>query len=198
MRANHAAGIRRQRLDVLVVGAGLGWAADAIRRGANGRYLRRRSGRCAARSSTCAASPRRRRRWPAEFASDNRAYLERRLGRPAEPVDLYLAHFLGAGGAARFLRAHDANPTPPPPRSCRPRRAPIAGSSTIATARRAASPRSASASPRRSGGGHPRPANASPPPIVPPRCSRPASMTRCRSGRPAVAGPSPNMRASPI
>jgi hypothetical protein len=45
-----------------------------------------------------------------EFASDNRQYLENRLGRPAQPVDLYLAHFLGAGGAARFLRAHDANP----------------------------------------------------------------------------------------
>jgi hypothetical protein len=25
-------------------------------------------------------------------------------------VDLYLAHFLGAGGAAKFLKAHDANP----------------------------------------------------------------------------------------
>ena len=36
--------------------------------------------------------------------------LESRLGRPAEPVDLYLAHFLGAAGAARFLRAHDAYP----------------------------------------------------------------------------------------
>jgi hypothetical protein len=46
----------------------------------------------------------------AEFASDNGRYLQSRLGRPAEPVDLYLAHFLGAGGAARFLRAHDANP----------------------------------------------------------------------------------------
>src|SRR4051812_36112667 len=46
----------------------------------------------------------------AEFASDNGRYIERRLGRPAEPVDLYLAHFLGAGGASRFLRAHDANP----------------------------------------------------------------------------------------
>jgi hypothetical protein len=49
----------------------------------------------------------------AEFASDNGRYIERRLGRPAEPVDLYLAHFLGAGGAARFLRAHDANPGAP-------------------------------------------------------------------------------------
>jgi hypothetical protein len=46
----------------------------------------------------------------AEFASDNGRYIQSRLGRPAEPVDLYLAHFLGAGGATRFLRAHDANP----------------------------------------------------------------------------------------
>ncbi len=88
---------------------GLGWAANAIQRGANGRYtvanpqmrqaildLRRNPEASAAMA--------------AEFASDNGQYLERRLGRPAESVDLYLAHFLGAGGAARFLRAHDANP----------------------------------------------------------------------------------------
>ncbi len=46
----------------------------------------------------------------AEFASDNQAYLENRIGRAMESVDLYLAHFLGAGGAAKFLAAHDANP----------------------------------------------------------------------------------------
>jgi nucleoside-diphosphate-sugar epimerase len=46
----------------------------------------------------------------AEFAADNQSYLEGRLGRPMESVDLYLAHFLGAGGAEKFLRAHDANP----------------------------------------------------------------------------------------
>ena len=46
----------------------------------------------------------------AEYAADNGRYLEHRLGRQMEPVDLYLAHFLGAGGAARFLRAHDSNP----------------------------------------------------------------------------------------
>jgi len=46
----------------------------------------------------------------AEFAADNQNYLENSLGRPMESVDLYLAHFLGAGGAAQFLRAHDANP----------------------------------------------------------------------------------------
>jgi len=45
-----------------------------------------------------------------EFASDNRDYLERGLGRAAAPVDLYLAHFLGAEGARKFLSAHDRNP----------------------------------------------------------------------------------------
>ena len=88
---------------------GIGWAANAIQRGANGRYtvanpqmrqaildLRRNPEASAAMA--------------AEFASDNGQYLEARLGRPAESVDLYLAHFLGAGGAARFLRGHDANP----------------------------------------------------------------------------------------
>jgi hypothetical protein len=88
---------------------GLGWAADAIQRGRNGHYyvadpamrhqildLRRQP----EASSAMAA----------ELASDNGRYLANRLGRPALPVDLYLAHFLGAGGAARFLRAHDSNP----------------------------------------------------------------------------------------
>ena len=46
----------------------------------------------------------------AAFAADNRHRLETRLGHPVEGVDLYLAHFLGAGGATRFLSAHDANP----------------------------------------------------------------------------------------
>jgi hypothetical protein len=40
----------------------------------------------------------------AELASDNRNYIEQQTGRPAEAVDLYLAHFLGAGGAAKFLQ----------------------------------------------------------------------------------------------
>lgn len=88
---------------------GLGWASDAIRRGANGRYYVANPGMRQAildlRRQPEAASA-----MAAEYASDNGRYLESRLGRPAEPVDLYLAHFLGAGGAARFLRAHDANP----------------------------------------------------------------------------------------
>lgn len=45
-----------------------------------------------------------------ELASDNRAHLVDALGRAPEPVDLYLAHFLGAAGASDFLRAWVANP----------------------------------------------------------------------------------------
>src|SRR3546814_2878948 len=49
----------------------------------------------------------------AALTGDNRAYLESRIGRGAEPVDLYLAHFLGSGGAAKFLAALEANPDQP-------------------------------------------------------------------------------------
>ncbi len=91
---------------------GLGWAAAQIRQRPNGRYY------------VADAETRRQildlRRQPeassamaAEYAADNGRYLEHRLGRPMQPVDLYLAHFLGAGGAARFLRAHDSNPDAP-------------------------------------------------------------------------------------
>lgn len=91
---------------------GLGWAAEAIRQGPDGRHYisdpaTRRAVLDLRRQPEAAAA------MAAEFASDNRAHLECRLGRPAEPVDLYLAHFLGAGGAAQFLRAHDANPDAP-------------------------------------------------------------------------------------
>ncbi|HEY9552504.1 transglycosylase SLT domain-containing protein [Allosphingosinicella sp.] len=90
---------------------GLGWAADAIQRGSNGRFhvaggLRQTV--LDLRTQPEAASA-----MAAEFASDNKDYLESRLGRPVEGVDLYLAHFLGAGGAREFLGAHDANPDAP-------------------------------------------------------------------------------------
>src|SRR3546814_9104864 len=49
----------------------------------------------------------------AALTGDNRTYLESRIGRGAEPVDLYLAHFLGSGGAAKFLAALQANPDQP-------------------------------------------------------------------------------------
>lgn len=88
---------------------GLGWAASAIKQGAGGRYYVSDPGMRQAildlRRDPNAASS-----MAAEFAADNQAYLEGELGRPMESVDLYLAHFLGAGGAGKFLRAHDANP----------------------------------------------------------------------------------------
>jgi hypothetical protein len=91
---------------------GLGWAADAIQRAPNGRYHvgdpATRKAILDLRKDPEAASA-----MAAEFAADNQSYLQGRLGRPAESVDLYLAHFLGAGGAAKFLAAHDANPGAP-------------------------------------------------------------------------------------
>jgi hypothetical protein len=41
----------------------------------------------------------------AEFARQNKSELEQALGRPASNADLYMAHFLGAGGATTFLKA---------------------------------------------------------------------------------------------
>ncbi len=49
-------------------------------------------------------------RMGAEFAAENRDHLVSRLGREPEDVDLYLAHFLGPGGASKFLKAMEANP----------------------------------------------------------------------------------------
>jgi len=49
----------------------------------------------------------------AEFASENKASLDRNWGGDVGPTEMYFAHFLGAGGAASFLRAKDANPLTP-------------------------------------------------------------------------------------
>jgi hypothetical protein len=46
----------------------------------------------------------------AALAEDNRAHLQPILGRAPDHAELYLAHFLGAGGAGRFLSAMQANP----------------------------------------------------------------------------------------
>jgi len=45
----------------------------------------------------------------AEFALSNKEYLESELGRPVGSTELYLAHFLGAAGATRFLKAIEHN-----------------------------------------------------------------------------------------
>lgn len=49
----------------------------------------------------------------AELANDNKTHLENELGRPVGKAELYLAHFLGAGGATKFLKALDKNPNQP-------------------------------------------------------------------------------------
>lgn len=40
----------------------------------------------------------------AEMAAENGSRLESRLGRKVDAADLYMAHFLGAGGATQFLK----------------------------------------------------------------------------------------------
>lgn len=47
----------------------------------------------------------------AEFAADNAAILESRTGQAASATDLYFAHFLGAGGASKFLTARQNDPS---------------------------------------------------------------------------------------
>ncbi|MEO1729493.1 MAG: transglycosylase SLT domain-containing protein [Pseudomonadota bacterium] len=47
----------------------------------------------------------------AGLAEDNRAHLMPILGRQPDSSELYLAHFLGAGGAGRFLSAMQDNPS---------------------------------------------------------------------------------------
>lgn len=49
----------------------------------------------------------------AELTAANQAVLEQRTGRPVGETDLYLAHFLGAGSAARFLDAMAEDPDQP-------------------------------------------------------------------------------------
>lgn len=49
----------------------------------------------------------------AGLAEDNRAHLAPILGRQPDHGELYLAHFLGAGGAGRFLSAMADNPSQP-------------------------------------------------------------------------------------
>lgn len=89
---------------------GLGWAADSIRQTATGRFTvsdpATRQAILSLRNDPQAASL-----MAAEHASDNKDALEASLGREATGTDLYMAHFLGLGGARKFLRAMDADPT---------------------------------------------------------------------------------------
>jgi hypothetical protein len=88
---------------------GLGWASNSIRQTSSGRYVvsdpAARRAILDMRSDPGTAAL-----MAAEHASDNKAALEQRLDRPATGTDLYMAHFLGQGGAAKFLSAMESNP----------------------------------------------------------------------------------------
>tara|TARA_R110000824_G_scaffold20915_8_gene78456 strand:+ start:790 stop:1617 length:828 start_codon:yes stop_codon:yes gene_type:complete len=91
---------------------GLGWAQDAISQNRNGKFTISNN---AQKSSILAlrTDPTLSANLAGEFARDNSDYLENRIGREPESVDLYLAHFLGPAGAGKFLNALDANPHAP-------------------------------------------------------------------------------------
>ena len=88
---------------------GLGWAASSIGQTAGGRFTvgdpATRRAILALRNDPATASL-----MAAEHASDNKDALEASLGRDATGTDLYMAHFLGLGGARQFLSAMAANP----------------------------------------------------------------------------------------
>lgn len=87
---------------------GLGWAEQAITRN-NGRASvadpAMRAQVLALRNDPDAASL-----MAAELARDNTAELQGFLGRMPDPTELYLAHFMGAGGARDFLGALQNDP----------------------------------------------------------------------------------------
>ncbi|NVE93293.1 lytic transglycosylase domain-containing protein [Altererythrobacter lutimaris] len=87
---------------------GLGAAASQLRMGPNGVQVANPAMRAevlALRNDPQAASL-----MAGALAQDNRAMLSQALGREPQAPELYLAHFLGAGGASRFLSALESNP----------------------------------------------------------------------------------------
>jgi hypothetical protein len=84
---------------------GLGWAAEMINKGAARAGSAAHATILALRDNAGAAAL-----MAGEFAGDNAAILEKHLGRVAGAADLYMAAFLGAGGATRFLSAMAHSP----------------------------------------------------------------------------------------
>ena len=88
---------------------GYGWAADAISASGDGEYAVNDPA-LRAQILDLRNQPELASLMAAEFAADNRDVLGAGLGRAPEPVDLYLAHFLGVGGASKFLKAWSVDP----------------------------------------------------------------------------------------
>jgi hypothetical protein len=91
---------------------GMDWAANAIQKSSSGGYyvadpaVKQQILDLRNHPETASAMA-------AELASDNRDYLVQQTGRQPEAVDLYLAHFLGAAGAAKFLNSMNNAPGMP-------------------------------------------------------------------------------------
>jgi len=91
---------------------GMDWAANAIQKSPGGQYyvsdpqLKQQILDLRNHPETASAMA-------AELASDNRDYLVQQTGKQPEPVDLYLAHFLGAAGAAKFINTMQNAPGMP-------------------------------------------------------------------------------------
>ncbi|KQN92359.1 flagellar biosynthesis protein FlgJ [Sphingomonas sp. Leaf231] len=86
---------------------GLGWAANSIQK-SGGRYTVSGGNREAIlglRNNPEVAAL-----MAAEHASDNKGGIEAVTGRAATGTDLYMAHFLGLGGARNFLSAMQGDP----------------------------------------------------------------------------------------
>ncbi|MBV6632051.1 MAG: transglycosylase SLT domain-containing protein [Alphaproteobacteria bacterium] len=88
---------------------GLGKEAAAIEQGSDGRFRitdpAQRDAIMDLRFDPTAAA-----NMAAEFAGENRDYLVGKLGHEVGATELYFAHFLGAGGAGKFLTAMEQNP----------------------------------------------------------------------------------------
>lgn len=83
--------------------------SEAITRGANGKY-QVADPEMRARILDMRKDPKASALMAAEYAKGNAKVLEARLGRAASAQDLYLAHFLGASGAARVLEGKEDSP----------------------------------------------------------------------------------------
>lgn len=88
---------------------GLGWAADCID-SKPGRGLCVRDPAVRQAVMDLRKNPEAAALMAAEHASDNASAITRATGRAASATDLYMAHFLGSGGAVDFLTAMNANP----------------------------------------------------------------------------------------
>lgn len=88
---------------------GLGWAANSIERSASGKLT---VGDPATRQAILGLrnDPEASSLMAAAYAGDNKAALETSLGRAATGTDLYMAHFLGLGGARHFLQSMASDP----------------------------------------------------------------------------------------